>query len=349
MSVIPENEKRIKCLVWDLDQTLWSGILLEGDRVVARPGVRSTIIELDKRGILQSIASRNDPELAKEQLRALGLDHHFVHPQMSLTADKPAQIVNIADLLNLQLEHVAFIDDDASQRAYVAHALPAVTVLEAGEASALARMPMFVVEHVTEEASRRREFYHAEMQRQAVERDWSGKRLDFLRNCQIKLKLRPAAPGDTARMAELVERTNQLNTAAFQLTRDDIDAQQSSSDYCLTVAEMSDRFGDYGTIGVLICRHLGQEWLIELLLVSCRVMGRGVGETLLCHGMQEAKAFKQQSVRALYRRTAYNRAMHMLFVTNGFKRGREQNGVITFTHDLGFIPDYPAWLDVQVK
>ena len=342
------DEKRIKCLVWDLDQTLWSGILLEGDRVVLRPGVRDTIVELDGRGILQSIASQNHPELTKEQLRAVGLFDYFVHPQMSLTADKPSQISHIADQLNLQLEHVAFIDDDPSQRAYVVYALPAVTVLGANEVTALTRMPMFTVEHLTEEASRRREFYQAEAQRQAVERDWSGKRLDFLRSCQITLTLRPAAPGDVARIAELVERTNQLNTAAHQLSKDDIISRTGAPDYRLTVAEMSDRFGDYGTVGVLIHRQLGQEWLIELLLVSCRAMGRGVGETLLCHRIREAQALTHRSVHAVYRKTAYNRAMHMLFVTNGFKRGREQNGIITFTHDLEFVPDYPAWLNVQV-
>jgi FkbH-like protein len=111
---------------------------------------------------------------------------------------------------------------------------------------------------------------------------------------------------------------------------------------------MSDRFGDYGTVGVLIIYQLQQKWLIEVLLVSCRVMGRGVGEALLCHGIRQAKAQNQQSVHALYRTTDYNRAMHMLFITHGFKRDREQNGLITFVHDLGIIPDYPAWLEVQV-
>lgn len=349
MSDILENEKRIKCLVWDLDQTLWSGILLEGDPVVLRPGIRKTITELDKRGILLSIASQNDPDLATEQLSALGLVDYFVHPQMSLTADKPSQISHIANLLNLQIEHVAFIDDDPSQRAYIAYALPEVTVLEADQAPTLAQMPMFGVEHPTEEARRRREFYQAEMQRQAAERGWSGKRLDFLRSCGIELVLRSAVTEDVPRIAELVERTNQLNTAAVQFNRKDILSQIGSRDYRLTVAQMSDRFGEYGMVGVSIAHQLDQNWSIEVLLVSCRAMGRGVGEALLCYGLQQARAHGQQSVHALYRVTAYNRAMHMLFVTHGFKRSREQNGIITFSHDLAFVPNYPAWLNIQVK
>jgi FkbH-like protein len=78
------------------------------------------------------------------------------------------------------------------------------------------------------------------------------------------------------------------------------------------VAHMSDRFGDYGAVGVMIIHCLQRRWLVEVLLVSCRVMGRGVGEALLCYGIGQAKAQGQQSLRALYRMTAYNRAMHLL-------------------------------------
>jgi FkbH-like protein len=346
MSAIPG--KKIKCLVWDLDQTLWSGILLEGDPVALRPGVRETIVELDKRGILQSIASQNDPDLALEQLRAWGLVKYFLHPQFDLIADKASQIANVRHLLNLQLEHMAFIDDDPGQRAYVAYALPAVTVLEASQAPTLTHMDMFAVEHPTEETRHRREFYQAEIQRQAAERDWRGQRLDFLRSCHIVLALRPAAPQDVPRIGELVERTNQLNTAAHHLSTQDIARQLNSSDYCLMVAHMSNRFGDYGTVGVLIVHQLPQKWVIEVLLVSCRVMGQGIGEGLLCYGLRQAKEQGQQSLHALYRKTAYNRAMHLLFVTHGFKRWQEQNGLMTFTHDLRVVPDYPTWLDVQI-
>lgn len=343
-----ETENKAKCLVWDLDQTLWSGILLEGDAVALRPGVREAIVELDRRGILQSIASQNDPQWATEQLAAWGLADYFLHPQIDLVADKAAQVAAIADLLGFRLEHVAFIDDDPAQRAYVAYALPDVTVLEADRVGELAQMEMFAVEHPTEEARRRREFYQAEGQRQKVERSWRGRRVDFLRHCQTVLSLCAAVAQDVPRIAELIERTNQLNTAARRFDQTDVAGLLDAPDYRLMVVRMADRFGDYGTVGVLITRRLEREWLIEVLLVSCRAMGRGVGEALLCHELQQAQAQGQASVRALYRRTAYNRAMHMLFVTHGFKRGQEEGGVVTYRHDLGTIPDFPAWLEVQV-
>ena len=341
------REKRIKCLVWDLDRTLWSGVLLEGDAVLLRPGVGETVQELDRRGILQSIASQNDPELALGQLKALGVADYFLHPQISLAADKPSQILDIAHLLNLQPAHVAFIDDDPSQRAYVAYALPEVTVLAADQAAALTEMPLFVVAHPTEEARHRREFYQAEMQRQGAERRLGGRRLDFLRYSQIVLTLRPAEPKDVPRISELVERTNQLNTAAHRFGRQEIAGQLDAPDYRLMVAHMADRFGDYGLVGVTIVRQGQGEWSMEVLLVSCRAMGRGVGEALLGYGMRQAKAQGLRALRAAYRKTAYNRAMHMLFVTHGFRRAREENGVITFIHDLEMVPDYPIWLNIR--
>jgi FkbH-like protein len=203
------------------------------------------------------------------------------------------------------------------------------------------------VEGLTEESRRRREFYQAELQRQAAERDWGGRRLEFLRSCQIRLTLRPAGTDDVARIAELIERTNQLNTAAQRFNQPDVLERVNAPGYRLTVARMADRFGDYGIVGVLMARELGREWVIEVLLVSCRVIGRGVGEALLCYGLRQAQVHGQRAVRALYRRTAYNRAMQLLFVTHGFKRDREQDGLVTYAHDLGFVPDYPAWLEVQ--
>jgi len=113
------------------------------------------------------------------------------------------------------------------------------------------------------------------------------------------------------------------------------------------VAHMADRFGDYGLVGVTIVRQGQGEWSMEVLLVSCRAMGRGVGEALLGYGMRQARAQGQRALRAAYRKTAYNRAMHMLFVTHGFRRAREENGVITFIHDLEMVPDYPIWLNIR--
>ena len=184
------DQKKIKCLVWDLDQTLWSGVLLEGDPPVLRPGVRTVVEELDRRGVLQSVASQGDPDLALAALREVDLQQYFLVPQINLVEEKVQKIVTIVEMLNIQLEHVGLIDDCPYQRAAVSLALPEVTVFEAEQAASLPRLSLFEVGEPTAEARNRRQLYTADLNRQTAQQDWSGSRADFLRSCQIVITLR---------------------------------------------------------------------------------------------------------------------------------------------------------------
>ena len=165
---------RIKCLVWDLDDTLWRGTLLEGDDVVLYPGACETLKELDRRGILHSVASQGDRVLASAALERAGILPYFLHPQIGLESEKPEQIRLIAERLGLSLEHLAFIDDSPFQRAYVEDALPELTVLEASRLPDLISMDLFDVGRATAEATRRRERYLDGERRGEAERSWSG-------------------------------------------------------------------------------------------------------------------------------------------------------------------------------
>src|SRR5215211_459973 len=122
----------VKCVVWDLDQTLWQGTLLEGDRVVLTPGVTEVVQELDRRGILQSIASRNDAAAASEKLTEFGLADFFLLPQIGW-GSKADLIKAIASGLGLALDAIAFVDDEAFERDEVRHFLPEVTTIAPSE------------------------------------------------------------------------------------------------------------------------------------------------------------------------------------------------------------------------
>ena len=115
--------RAVKVLVWDLDETLWSGTLIEGDDVRPRPGVPETLEALDSRGILHSIASKNDPDMALARLRELGLHDYFLYPQIGWST-KSSGIRKIAESINVGLDAIAFIDDQPFERDEVAHALP---------------------------------------------------------------------------------------------------------------------------------------------------------------------------------------------------------------------------------
>ncbi len=338
------GQKKIKCLVWDLDQTLWSGVLLEGDPPVLRPGVRTVVEELDRRGVLQSVASQGDSDLALAALHEVNLQQYFLAPQINLVGEKAQKIATIAEILNIQLEHIGLIDDCPYQRAAVSYALPDVTVLDAQQATHLPRLSLFGVGEPTAEARNRRQLYTADLKRRTAQQGWNGSRADFLRSCQIVVTLRAAAEQDVARITELCERTHRFNASALRASRKTVCDLIRSEQYCVIVAQLSDRFGDQGLVGGMILRQQQGQWELMALLVSCRVMGRGVGETLLCRGLEIAKGHGQPFFQATYQRTAYNRMMALLFVAHGFRRSRESGDTLVFVHDLKEIPNRPAWI-----
>lgn len=161
-------DRIVKCLIWDLDNTLWEGVLLEGDTVELHPQVREIIETLDDRGILQSIASRNDEEAAMRKLAEYGLEDFFLHPQINW-GPKSASVAQIAERLNIATKSLAFIDDQPYEREEVAASHAEVFCIDAHELPSLLSMPAFNPRFITEDSRRRRSMYSAEIERQKVE------------------------------------------------------------------------------------------------------------------------------------------------------------------------------------
>ncbi|GAA0391470.1 HAD-IIIC family phosphatase [Paenibacillus motobuensis] len=145
----------IKCLIWDLDDTLWQGTLSENGEVKLRPGIREVLRTLDHRGILQSIASRNDPDQASQKLAELGIDHFFLYPQFGW-GSKTDSIRKIAQEMNINTDALAFIDDNPYERYEVSTYLPEVNVYEADDTAELPELPEFQFV-ISEESSKRRQ------------------------------------------------------------------------------------------------------------------------------------------------------------------------------------------------
>ncbi len=344
----------IKCVIWDLDNTLWEGVLLEGDEVRLRPGIEETIRTLDSWGILHSIASHNDKTLALKALESFGLRAYFLASQINFTP-KPEQITAISQALDLRLEELAYVDDDAFQRAQVSSLLPFVTVFTGQEGVELPARPGLRPERLTTEAGSRKEFYQSRIARSAAETGFAGSRLDFLKSCRLRLVLRPAGQEDVPRIYELIQRTNQLNATAQRYTLGDVQAWLADQGTEVWVGELSDRFGEYGMVGVVVIQKETAPWLVRLLLVSCRAMGRGVGEGLLAFVLRCARQAGQPSLQALYRKTPHNQAMRLLFAAHGFRlvqaispAAAEASEPVTFQYEMqGELPEYPAWLEVD--
>ncbi|MDI5966356.1 HAD-IIIC family phosphatase [Streptantibioticus silvisoli] len=329
----------VKCVVWDLDNTLWSGVLLEDAEVTVRPGMAEAVRELDARGVLQSVASRNDPATATARLERAGLAGYFLVPRIGWGA-KSESVRRIAADLNLGLDAFLFVDDDPFEREEVSGALPAVRTAEITgphDVAALLARADLTPAVVTGDGARRRLMYQAEQRRSAAEEDFAGTPQEFLAGLGMRLAVRRAGPGDLARAEELTVRTHQLNATGYTYSHDELDALRSSDRHVLLVVDLADRFGDYGTVGLVLLEGdapAGREtcWTLKLLLVSCRVMARGIGAVLLGHVIARSRE-RGVRLRGEFVPTDRNRMMLVSYRFAGFALAEERaDGVAVYEY-----------------
>jgi FkbH-like protein len=339
-----EKEKAIKCVVWDLDNTVWDGVVLEDRRVALRSGVREVIEELDNRGILQSIASKNHPEDALRVLRELGLDQYFLHPQIGWNP-KSHSIKTIAQRLNVGVDTFAFIDDQPFERDEVAHVHPNVHCIDAADVGTLLEMPRMIPRFITSESRIRRSMYQSDIKRQEVESEFKGPPEEFLAQLGMVFTIAPAQEEDLRRAEELTARTNQLNTTAYTYSYEELDSFRQSPDHLLLIAGLDDKYGTYGKIGLALIECDPAVWTIKLMLMSCRVMSRGVGTIMLSHCMFLARE-RGVRLRAEFKSNDRNRMMLVTYKFAGFRDAGICDGVAILENDLSHIQTFPPYVRV---
>jgi len=342
-----EHSGKVKCLVWDLDNTLWDGVLLEGGGVVLRDGAAEVVRELDRRGILHSIASRNDHGLAMARLDALGLAEYFLHPQINWGA-KSVSVKAIADALNIGIEALAFVDDQPFERDEVASVHPAVLCLDAAELGHIAGLPEFNPRFVTEDAWMRRRMYQADLVRREAEERFVGPQDAFLASLGMALSIAPAQEEDLARAEELTVRTHQLNTTGYTYSYEELDGFRRSDRHLLLVAGLKDRYGSYGKIGLALVEMEGGEWWIRLFLMSCRVMNRGVGTVFINHIRNLARAAGVRLMAEMVPNER-NRMMYMTYKFNHFRETETSPGRVVFENDLGPVQAFPGYVELDLR
>jgi FkbH-like protein len=335
-----------KCVVWDLDNTLWEGILLEGDTISLRPRVVEIIKTLDSRGILQSVASRNDNDQAMERLRKFGLEEYFLYPQVNWNS-KASSVKKIAELLNIGLDAMAFIDDQPFEREEVRNSLPDVLCIDAANLDSLLEMPQMNPRFITVDSKVRRLMYVSDIARKKVEEEFIGPTEEFLASLGMVFTISPAKEEDLQRAEELTVRTNQLNTTGYTYSFDELNEFRQSDQHKLLISSLEDKFGTYGKIGLALMECRATVWTLKLLLMSCRVMSRGIGTIMLTHILNLARE-QNVSLRAEFISNERNRMMYMTYKFNGFKEYKKESDFILFHHDLARIPPIPDYVKVQV-
>lgn len=306
----------VKCLVWDLDNTLWEGTLLEGDDLRLRPGVRETVRTLDDRGVLQSVASRNDHAAAMAQLTRFGLAEYFVVPRIGFGRKSDA-VREIAEKLSFALGTIGFVDDQPAERAEVAYHLPEVRCYTHEQVSRLAQLPEFTPPVVTVDSRRRREMYQASFRRDAVRATFTGPDDDFLRSLELRVRIATATPQDLDRVEELTRRTSQMNATGVHYSDATLRELLDDPEHEVLVTSIEDRFGPYGAVGVLLLRRHPGVWHLRLLATSCRVVSLGAGAVII-NWLVDRAARSAAHLVADFRRTPRNRMMEIAYRFAGF-------------------------------
>ncbi len=338
-------ERQIKCVVWDLDNTLWDGVLLEDDVVRHRPEIVEAIAILDDRGILQSIASRNDRAAALSALARLGIADYFLYPQIHW-GSKASSISTLVNALCFSEESMAFIDDQPFERAEVAASFPNMLVLDPRDVGPFLKDVATNPRTVTGTGRDRRKLYQAEIQRNQDEANYRGSSAAFLEALALTITLRRATEQDLDRVAELTTRTSQLNSTGRVYSPQELHKLVRCPRHSFVTAAVEDRYGSYGTVGLILVEHELAVCTIRLLVVSCRVMSRGIGGALISLCVNELRT-RGIRVRADFRPTSRNRAMLVAFRFGGFREIGAAGDVVVFEH-AGDIPIHPAYLKVVV-
>lgn len=312
----PQRADTVKCLVWDLDNTLWKGTLLEDGETWISEEIRAIVKELDRRGVLQAVASKNDHDMAWKRLEELGLAEYFVVPRIGW-GPKSTSLKEIADTLNFALGAMAFIDDQPAERAEVEYHHPAVRCYAADQATTLLDLPEFTPARITVDARRRRMMYQASFQREAARSDHTGPDEDFLRSLELEMHIQRAGEEELSRVEELTARTTQMNATGVHYSDATLRALLADPAHEVLVTTMSDRFGPHGAVGVVLIERHAPAWHLKLLATSCRVVSFGAGATIL-NWLVDSAARAGAHVVADFRPTDRNRMMEIAYRFAGF-------------------------------
>jgi FkbH-like protein len=302
----PVPAAKVKCVAWDLDNTFWDGVLAEAgpEGVRVRPAMVELVKRLDERGILNTIASKNDHDPAWTVLRKHGLADYFLHPAIHW-GPKSASLVEVAKRLNINIDTFALLDDAPFERAEVGAKLPQVRTFDPASMGDLLARPEFDVP-ATAESRARRLMYLEESKRADVATTWGADHEGFLRDCRMVMELAPPAVDERARCHELLERTNQFNLSGRRTSMQELEKSLASDRHESIAIRVRDRFGDYGIVGFALVELDAEAPHIVEFVLSCRVASKTVEDTFFLWYAARARARGAKRLRVTFNETTRN-------------------------------------------
>ncbi len=284
-----QGTKKIKCIVWDLDNTIWHGTLVEDgmEKLRLKEGIKDILEQVEQKGIVNSIASKNNHDTAMEALKHFDIDTFFLYPKISWSP-KSKGIKEIALDLNVNANTLLFVDDSEFERKEIETTLPQVKLMDAIHYQSIPSMEELQVP-VTDESMKRKTFYTNEAKRKVLSDNYEGEYFEFLHTCNIELDIETLKETHFERVYELTQRTNQMNFSGNRYTKDEISKIHTDVDLSAYVLRCKDQFGDYGIIGFGILKK-SENRLIDLMF-SCRIQSKRVEHAFLTHVLKNHLEF----------------------------------------------------------
>lgn len=363
--ILPEAAKRVldmihalrgkvkKCVILDLDNTLWGGVVgddgLSGIQIgelgdgPAFVHLQHWLKALRERGILLTVCSKNNEDAAKEPF--------LRHPEMVLRLedismfvanweDKASNIRRIQQTLNIGMESMVFLDDNPFERNLVRSLIPELTVPELPEdpalyVSYLQELNLFETASYSQDDANRTKQYQEEAERTMLQASF-GSYDDYLAGLEMVAAAKPFDSFHYPRIAQLTQRSNQFNLRTIRYTEAQIEELAVSEKHITRYYTLRDKFGDYGLISVVVMDKQPEDTLfISEWLMSCRVLKRGMEEFIINNLMAVAKENGYTHVVGEYIQTAKNAMVADIYERMGFRRDENR-----FTADTAdFIPN----------
>jgi FkbH-like protein len=326
--------KSRRCLILDLDNTLWGGVIgddgLEGIQLAQGDGtgeaflsVQRLAMELRARGVVLAVCSKNNEDVAREA---------FQHPEMMLKLDqiaifqanwndKATNIKAIAEELSLGLDAMVFLDDNPVERGLVRRILPEVAVPELPDdpalyARTLAAAGYFETIVYSPEDRARADFYQDNARRIAL-KNQAGDVNEYLASLDMTIIFQPFDAAGRPRISQLINKSNQFNLTTRRYS--ELEVAEAAKNCFTMQVRLADRFSDNGMISVVICREVDRgRWEIEIWLMSCRVLGRGVEGMVLREILINARKHGIRKLTGVYRPTARNSMVQDHYPKLGF-------------------------------
>ncbi len=353
-----------KCLVLDLDNTCWGGVIgddglggirlgqggAEGEAFLA---FQQYAKALKQRGVLLAVCSKNDERAAKEPFEK--------HPEMVLRLDdiscfvanwndKASNLREIARRLNIGVDSLVFVDDNPAERALVRQLAPEVAVPEvpedpAGFVQALEPYRHFQTLSLAAEDLQRSDYYRADAQREQAMAG-AGSVDDFLKSLSMVARVAPIDAVSLERAAQLINKSNQFNLTTRRRSAAEVSALMSDPVWLTRTVSLTDRFGDNGLISVVLAKVDGDALVVDTWLMSCRVLKRGVESLLNNHLARWAAGNGLARVLGEYIPTKKNALVRDHFAGLGYEKlGEDAEGRTRWELRLAGFSPRPVFIE----